>query len=91
MSFSCDEKLKVCFILGMFHPVINGAIIQISSLAERLTKKGISVMVITTKLFSQQPYLAYRVAPNLVNRQFSADAPNKLWATDITYLWTMEG
>jgi putative transposase len=33
----------------------------------------------------------YTVAPNLVNRQFSADAPNKLWTTDITYLWTMEG
>ena len=34
---------------------------------------------------------SYTVAPNLVNRQFNADAPNKLWATDITYLWTMEG
>ena len=33
----------------------------------------------------------YAVAPNLVNRQFHADAPNKLWTTDITYLWTMEG
>jgi transposase InsO family protein len=33
----------------------------------------------------------YSVAPNLVNRQFNAEAPNKLWATDITYLWTMEG
>jgi len=56
MKFSCEEKLKVCFILGMFHPVINGAIIQISLLAERLAKKGISVMVITTKLLPQQPY-----------------------------------
>ena len=34
---------------------------------------------------------SYTIAPNVVNRQFSADAPNKLWATDITYLWTMEG
>lgn len=31
------------------------------------------------------------VAPNLVKRDFSADAPNRLWVTDITYLWTMEG
>lgn len=31
------------------------------------------------------------VAPNLVQRDFSAAAPNKLWVTDITYLWTMEG
>jgi putative transposase len=34
---------------------------------------------------------SYSLAPNLVNRQFNAEAPNKLWATDITYLWTMEG
>ena len=34
---------------------------------------------------------SYTIAPNVVNRQFSADAPNKLWTTDITYLWTMEG
>jgi transposase InsO family protein len=31
------------------------------------------------------------VAPNLVKRDFTADAPNKLWCTDITYLWTEEG
>lgn len=34
---------------------------------------------------------AYPVAPNLVNRQFDIDAPNKVWASDITYLWTLEG
>jgi len=34
---------------------------------------------------------SYTVAPNLVNRQFRVDAPDKLWTTDITYLWTMEG
>lgn len=30
-------------------------------------------------------------APNLVQRQFVADAPNRLWVTDLTYLWTREG
>jgi transposase InsO family protein len=34
---------------------------------------------------------SYSVAPNLVDRQFCVDAPDKVWATDITYLWTMEG
>jgi putative transposase len=34
---------------------------------------------------------SYPVAPNLVDRQFSIDAPDKVWATDITYLQTMEG
>lgn len=31
------------------------------------------------------------VAENLVNQQFEADAPNQLWTSDITYLWTREG
>lgn len=31
------------------------------------------------------------VAPNLLNRNFMTDAPNKVWITDITYIWTWEG
>jgi len=30
-------------------------------------------------------------APNLVQRQFAVEAPNRLWITDLTYLWTAEG
>ena len=31
------------------------------------------------------------VAPNLLQQDFSAEAPNQKWASDITYLWTAEG
>lgn len=31
------------------------------------------------------------VAPNVLNRQFEADAPNQKWVTDITYVPTDEG
>lgn len=31
------------------------------------------------------------VAPNIVNRNFTTDAPNKKWFTDMTYIWTYEG
>ena len=31
------------------------------------------------------------VAPNLLNRKFNAENPNKAWASDITYVWTVEG
>jgi putative transposase len=31
------------------------------------------------------------VAANALNRDFSVSAPNKVWVTDITYIWTREG
>jgi putative transposase len=34
---------------------------------------------------------AMPVAPNVLDRDFTADAPNKIWVTDITYVWTREG
>ena len=30
-------------------------------------------------------------SPNKLNRQFTVELPNKAWATDITYVWTLEG
>ncbi len=31
------------------------------------------------------------VAPNLLNREFAVDKPNKAWVSDITYVWTTQG
>lgn len=31
------------------------------------------------------------VAPNALNRQFEAPAPNQKWVADFTYIWTAEG
>jgi len=33
----------------------------------------------------------YPVAPNVVQRDFFARAPNPVWVTDLTYIWTAEG
>ncbi|GAA0774741.1 hypothetical protein GCM10009077_10960 [Roseibium denhamense] len=33
----------------------------------------------------------FNIAPNLLNRDFSADRPNRKWAGDISYVWTWEG
>ena len=31
------------------------------------------------------------VSPNLLGRRFAVEAPNRVWAGDITYVWTQEG
>jgi transposase InsO family protein len=31
------------------------------------------------------------ILPNSLDRQFEAKAPNQVWTTDITYIWTLEG
>lgn len=34
---------------------------------------------------------AFNIAPNLLQQDFAASAPNQKWAGDITYVWTREG
>ena len=31
------------------------------------------------------------IAPNILDRQFEVDAPDRAWVADITYIWTHEG
>src|SRR5262249_2436196 len=33
----------------------------------------------------------HTIAPNVLDRQFEADAPNRRWVADFTYVWTAEG
>jgi len=34
---------------------------------------------------------SFAIAPNLLARDFTAHAPDRVWVTDITYIWTREG
>lgn len=34
---------------------------------------------------------AFPIAPNVLERDFTATGPNEAWVTDITFLWTQEG
>ena len=34
---------------------------------------------------------AQPIAPNVLERNFEASAPNEVWVTDVTYVWTDEG
>ena len=35
--------------------------------------------------------LEHAIAPNVLDRQFTAEAPNQKWVADFTYIWTREG
>ncbi len=35
--------------------------------------------------------LASVIAPNVLDREFSAERPNSKWIADFTYVWTAEG
>jgi putative transposase len=37
------------------------------------------------------PRPEHSIAPNTLDRQFEAEAPNKKWVADFTYVWTAEG
>jgi putative transposase len=56
-----------------------------------MLKAGITVKRIKRFKVTTNSQHKYPVAPNLLNRQFDVDCPNKVWASDITYLWTKEG
>ena len=53
----------------------------------------------STKIKAQRRYKAPRavhgrpsiLAPNTLNREFTVDAPDKVWMTDITYIRTSQG
>ena len=51
-----------------------------------LCAKGKRRRVLTTRRDPSHP-----VAPNLLNREFTATEPNSKWVTDITYIPTMQG
>ena len=52
-----------------------------------------SIVVIRTRKYkvTTDSNHTLAVAPNLLDRDFSATAPNQKWAGDITYIWTSEG
>ena len=41
--------------------------------------------------FDAGPRAKDAIAPNLLDRQFEATAPNQRWVADFTYIWTEEG
>lgn len=58
----------------------------------KLMKKA-GIMAKMTKKFKVTTKVNHKAkaAPNLLKQNFTAEHPNRRWAADITYVWTLEG
>jgi len=56
-----------------------------------MRQNGISVVRTRKHKVTTDSNYTFNIAPNLLNRDFNADAPNQKWAGDISYVWTREG
>ncbi|MGA9412839.1 MAG: IS3 family transposase [Roseobacter sp.] len=56
-----------------------------------MRQNGISVVRTRKHKVTTDSDHKFNIAPNLLDRDFMADAPNQKWAGDISYVWTQEG
>jgi len=56
-----------------------------------MRQNGISVIRTHKHKVTTDSNHSFNIAPNLLNRNFSADRPNQKWVVDISYVWTREG
>lgn len=56
-----------------------------------MRQNGISVVRTRKHKVTTDSDHRFNIAPNLLDRNFSADLPNQKWAGDISYVWTREG
>ena len=56
-----------------------------------MSKNGIYAKTKRKFKVTTQSKHTHPVSPNLLNQDFHSDQPNKIWVSDITYIWTMAG
>jgi transposase InsO family protein len=59
--------------------------------ARLMRQDGIRAKTVKKWRATTQSQHRFPVAANTVNRQFTVESPNRVWAGDITYVWTTEG
>jgi putative transposase len=56
-----------------------------------MTKLGLSVRYPNRFKVTTDSHHNEAISPNKWDRQFTVTAPDKVWTTDITYVWALEG
>ncbi len=56
-----------------------------------MRQNGISVVRTRKHKVTTDSNHKFNIAPNLLDRDFKADRPNRKWVVDISYIWTREG
>lgn len=59
--------------------------------ARLMRRQGICAKTVKPWRATTDSAHSHPTAPNTLNRQFAVAAPNRVWAGDITYIWTAEG
>lgn len=59
--------------------------------ARLMRQDGIRAKTVKKWRATTQSQHRFPVAANTLNRQFTVEAPNRVWAGDLTYVWTTEG
>lgn len=59
--------------------------------AQLMRQHGIRAKTVKKWRATTQSHHRFPVAANTLNRQFTVEYPNRVWAGDITYIWTAEG
>jgi putative transposase len=68
-----------------------GMACSVNRVARLMRSAGIKARHKRRRAPGQLATAIHSVAPNLLDRQFEATAPNQKWAADFTYAWTGEG
>jgi putative transposase len=66
---------------------------QIGRYKGRRIMRQLNLKAITPKRFKRTTdgKHSFPTAPNILDRKFDVDVPNKVWTADISYVWTFEG
>jgi putative transposase len=59
--------------------------------ARLMRQHGIRAKTVKKWRATTQSQHRFPVAANTLNRQFTVESPNRVWAGDLTYVWTAEG